>query len=465
MTMRTYTVLGVCLVAAATGCSGLSSSSKSEPKPSPSAAPWADSQPNWADFTQCPDLDVNQVKTIFGSEQTPKLMNADQEDTYYGENGYLECAYHDAKDYRRQLVYQNFRLAADSGPEESGQTYLDKLYGLRQEPNSASPLDAKYSGFGVHNQMNDKGSQTALWACGNQGLTLALTTPQPQMPDKSADLWKQLEPAIAKTCGTADSPTAPIANNKGQRIDSVKSFAEARTLDVPALDAKSSTNPQTASPPRPNASLANQVTYKRRLDGCPTISPSYFAAPLKADPKLVQVVLKEARRDWRGEFVKCLVIIPSHKDHQYNSATWELEYRPYSYEQNATIETAEEFAKHYSSWGTRHQQLAQYQGFGVGLFARDGISFRWFCRNYSVTLKLDSRNRNDWAHRINLDHLVQPTVSKVCGTKHHGTSLPFDQDMRRVDYTQLLIDDWRLESSDPETSPPKNRRYLGWVRK
>lgn len=312
--------------------------------------------------------------------------------------------------------------------------------------------------------MDDQGSQTALWACGNQGLTLTFTTAQAKVPDKSADLWKQLEPAIAKTCGTAENPTSPTANNKGERIDSVISFAETRTLDVPGLAAKTSTNPQTASPPRPNASLANQITYKRRLDGCPTISPSYFAAPLKADPKLVQVVFKEAKRDWRGEFVKCVITIPSHKDHEYNSATWELGYRPYSYEHKASIETVEEFAKRYSPSDTRHRKLVQYQGFGVGLSAQDGISFRWFCRNYSVTLKLDSRNRYRWAHRINLDYLVQPTVSKVCGTKHHGTSLPFDQDMRRVDYTQLLIDDWKLESSDPEISPPKDRRYLGWVR-
>lgn len=81
--MRTYTVLAVCLVTATTGCSGLSPSSKSEPKASLSAAPWAESQPNWAYFTQCPDLEVNQVKTMFGSEHEPKLMNADQEHTYY----------------------------------------------------------------------------------------------------------------------------------------------------------------------------------------------------------------------------------------------------------------------------------------------------------------------------------------------------------------------------------------------
>lgn len=461
--MRSYIAAVACLAIAATGCSTIQKDGKTD-KSAPrelEQAPWTKQSPNWESFDTCPDVPVDRIKSALESPHTPKLMNSDLEETPYGENSYLECAFHDAKNYRRQLVYQSFRLESGVAKDKAGRTFLHQLAKIRQEPKSASPLEATYSGFGVHNQMGKFGSQTALWACGNQGLTLALTNAKPGTPDRSTALWAAFEPAIAKVCGTAESPKAPTATNDGTRVDVTKAFAVEKSIEAPALASLDPSDPSASPLPQPSPVSETKGNYANRLKDCPMNSPSYFAAALQVKAENVSSRLVRAKRDWMGETRHCIATIKSNEDRPGMNMQWEMKYRPYTINEPLGQRVTNEAARDYRYWRNRPEAIREYQGFGS--MDRDGgrPRYTWFCRNYYLTFELTNDSSLLVRHSKRNVFLVWPSLAKMCGEKYRGTTLPFDRNMRRVDYTQMLIEDWHMESDwSPGVPRLEDRRYV-----
>lgn len=81
--------------------------------------------------------------------------------------------------------------------------------------------------------------------------------------------------------------------------------------------------------------------------------------------------------------------------------------------------------------------------------------------NLAAILTDDNGNRRDATQASSGDvwGLAEPTVKRQCGPVDHPQTVLLNEAGRRVNYTKLLMEDWKIGSEEQLTSPPAVKRY------
>lgn len=81
--------------------------------------------------------------------------------------------------------------------------------------------------------------------------------------------------------------------------------------------------------------------------------------------------------------------------------------------------------------------------------------------NSAPILTDDNGNRRDATQASSGDvwDLAEPTVKRQCGPVARPQTVLLNEAGRRVNYTKLLMEDWKIGSEAQLTSPPAVKRY------
>lgn len=173
-----------------------------EPTPEFSVTPaaWADYEREKLTPADCPDFAADAGQELLGSKGQPWVFDVIRDVTAVGETSRFQCSFSDPKNLDNQVVFQMNRTE-DSG-DRQGRTPL--ILSVMGRLKSKSPLNERYPGFGNNTKVGEYGGQTAMWACGNQWLSVSVQQGATAQKDQAALLWKHFEPTIQRHCGTVE---------------------------------------------------------------------------------------------------------------------------------------------------------------------------------------------------------------------------------------------------------------------
>lgn len=443
-----------------------------KPIPKPQPALLAGYQHRQLATHECPEFSAEQAQKILDVDRALILSDVLHEPSKHGEIVNSDCVFSDPADLEQQVTYSRFRLMDDMN--RYGQNAIvdtDWLMRLEQTRGFGTPYSAEYPGFGTRTTMDQDGHQSAWWLCGNQAITIALRTKQPNPTDRSSTLWTQLEPTISDRCGTADNPATIPATDDGIRIDEVRHAAEKAEFKAPTLwSVRKDGDYDPAIPLVTSGSRTSYYDDVEYVSPCPWLSET--AGHLSGQRKV-----KWQSRGYRytkvgglgARTAQCEVIgrktslIPGRASKTPRLEFIELEFEPYTdHGSERYAESFENVARVHANPSTRAPYARKYHGFGVVHPARVKGSLRleWLCRNHRLTVDFSVGYAN---RRITNDEIWQVSEAAInyfCKPVDQPTKLAGNEQQYRIDYTKKLMQDWGIWTDQPRSTPPAVKNYV-----
>lgn len=453
-----YVAVGALLA----GCMTSDAGSKSEPTPEFSVTPAASAnyEREKQDPADCPDFSADAARDLLGITETPWVFDVIREVTDTNESGYIQCTFADPNKLDQQVVFQMNRIQDRNSKHYSPPVILSIMERLK----SKSPLNTRFPGFGTTTMVGQHGGQSAMWACGNQMLTVSLNQGRTEQKDKSDLLWKHVEPAIQRHCGTLDQPAIPLAvdhdprlSNEQTRPDSVGVFVRHEKLDLPTASSTVTSNVRSN---QEGGKTVQSSGHLSDIKECAMFSGTEAVRALgMEDHQYWALGSRTPSRLYFGRRGDCNVSI---KSKEQNGPTTHIGsgFVQYAMNSDVELELLESTAAAYADPVNRGPYVGKYRGFGAIGDYKESRTVTWLCGGYLVEGIFRRSEVKKHIDDADLWSLTEPTIRRICGKPDEPMTPPLGWDLRRVDYTQLLMEDWKIGTDNQLTSPPATKRYL-----
>lgn len=250
----------------------------------------------------------------------------------------------------------------------------------------------------------------------------------------------------------------PKAKNL-KRPDVVAGFVRHENLDLPTTDSASTAD---SGPSSGGRDLPKSSGHLESIERCDMFSATEAVHKLNVEGQSHNAM--GSRRSVRLVFGRngdCVVRIGGN-DLASPKIFVGSEFVQYAMNSDVKTERLEAVAAAHAEPANRGPYVGKYRGFGV---IGDDEVFKqrvatWLCGGYLVEGSFEPSKEVKHIDDADLWALTEPTIRRVCGRPDEPMTPPLGWDLLRVDYTQLLMEDWKIGTDSQLKSPPEKKGYL-----